>query len=203
MSSVAKAVLVVLSTFAIGVVVGALLDAALARDRVEQVRQFRGGRNLAGPLERVIEPTDEAQREAIREVLERAAERHEAIFERTFEEMWATMDSVRAELDPLLTDEQRARLDRFGPGRDLDRFGPGRDWVPGDGRPGFRRRPGAGGGPPGFRPENRPRPRLRGRPGQPDADRDDLESGGSGAPDGTAGDDSVSTRTRGVIAALH
>jgi len=125
MSPLAKSVMVIVATFAIGIAVGALLDASLARGRIEQVREFRGGLNLLAPLERIIEPTDEEQRQAIRTVLERATARNAHVYERTRIGMMAAMDSLRAELEPLLTEEQRARLDRFSPSGGRMRRGPG------------------------------------------------------------------------------
>ena len=157
MSPLAKSIMVIVVTLAIGIAVGALLDASLARGRIEQVREFRGGSNLLDPLERIIEPTDEEQRERIRAVLMRASARNADVFERTRVEMEAAMDSLRAELEPLLTEEQKARLDRFSPSG--GRMRPGR----GPGRRPFPRGPdGAGGRSPGDLPPFERGPGRRG-----------------------------------------
>jgi hypothetical protein len=111
-----KGTLILVATFAIGIVVGALLEATLARDRIERLRGFRGARQFAPRIEQILQPRDEEQARAIREVLDRAAERNAEIFRRARDDMQSLIDSLRAELEPLLDEQQLQRLDRLGRG---------------------------------------------------------------------------------------
>ena len=72
-------------------------------------------------LERVIEPTDEAQRERIRAILEEAGTRMSELRREHFTELKTVIDSTRARLDSLLTPEQKARLEAWF-ARDRQRF---------------------------------------------------------------------------------
>ncbi len=111
MTARTKSALMLVSTLLIGMLLGSLLTGALQSRRLQNVAQLRSARGLSFLLEEVIRPETDEQREAIRSVLEDAAPMLAEEMNSSRQRMQALMDSVRAELDPLLTDEQRARLD--------------------------------------------------------------------------------------------
>lgn len=108
-----KTALVLLGTFLLGGVLGALLLGSIRGEREsarhEMGRPAGGARHL---VERVIRPRDEEQREAIRGVLLKWRERHRALLSETHLQLRQGFDSMRAELDPLLEEDQRQRLAR-------------------------------------------------------------------------------------------
>lgn len=127
-----KSVLILLLTLLLGAVLGALVNAWLAHQRFDRLRSLRTEPGFIRVMERAIEPQDAAQQEAIRAVLEQTADRMNAIQRERREEMRALVDSMKAQLAPVLTERQMDRLEqrlRFG--------GPAPD-VPFR-RPGFRR----------------------------------------------------------------
>ena len=150
-----KSVLLIVATLVIGMVLGSLVTGAIANRRLDSLAEARG--RMSAFFVDAIEPESEEQAEAIREVLDGAAPRFKEIFEATRGEMKRLSDSVMAELDPILTDEQKERLEKRMQLR-LRRPPRGREGRPGfgDGPPGLR--PGMRGPPPGDstdRPERR------------------------------------------------
>jgi hypothetical protein len=120
-----KSALLLLATLVLGMVLGSLLTGALNQRRLERLAEMRSARGMAFFLEDVVDPENSEQREAIRAVLDDASPRIAAAMQESRERMRALTDSVRSELDPLLTDEQRRRLDeRMRIGRGRIPFGP-------------------------------------------------------------------------------
>lgn len=124
-----KSALLLFAALLLGAVMGALGAAALINNRVEQLQALRGPGAFAPFMERVIEPTDEAQREQIRAILEDAGQRQRQLRRSLHVQHRALMDSVRTELRQVLTPEQQARLDAWhrearprGPRGDGPRF---------------------------------------------------------------------------------
>jgi len=118
MTASTKSVLMLLSTLLIGILLGSLITGAVNNRRMRNLAEMRSARGLAFHFEEVVQPESEEQREAIRAVLDEAAPKFSAAMQESRERMRALTDSVRAELDPLLTDEQRKRLEermRIGP----------------------------------------------------------------------------------------
>jgi uncharacterized membrane protein len=120
----AKGGLVVLLTFALGTLVGALGAGTFAQRRLPPPP--RGGPNGRPPgfveeMERLLEPRDEAQRAALRPHLEATDQRNRQIVDGARSSMRVALDSLRAEIVPILTAEQLERFDRFAqrppPGR--------------------------------------------------------------------------------------
>jgi hypothetical protein len=142
-----KSMLLLFSTLLIGMALGSLLTGAINQHRLERLAEMRSARGMAYFLEDVIRPESTEQREAIRAVLDSAAPKFAAAMQESREKMRALTDSVRAELDPLLTDEQRDRMDdRMRIGRGGQPFGPPGARGPDDDR--RRRRPHPDGGRP-------------------------------------------------------
>lgn len=141
-----KSALLLVATLAIGMVLGSLITGAVANRRLDDLADARG--RMGAFFLRAIEPESEEQAEAIRAVLDGAAPRFREVFESTREEMKHLSDSVLAELDPILTVEQKQRLE------ERMRLRLRRPPIGPDGRPRFRdgprpeSPPGMGGAPP-------------------------------------------------------
>ncbi len=108
-----KSALLLLATLGVGVLIGALAASAVLNLRLDQLRALRERGGFTQRVEEVIQPQDEAQREAIHAVLERSHNRFRRAQQRFFAEFSANRDSLRAELAPLLTPDQQARLDEW------------------------------------------------------------------------------------------
>ena len=118
MTASTKSALMLFSTLLIGMLLGSLITGAVNNRRMRSLAEMRSARGLAYYLEDVVEPESAEQREAIRAVLDEAAPKFSEVMLESREQMRALTDSVLAELDPLLTEEQRARLEermRIGP----------------------------------------------------------------------------------------
>lgn len=133
-----KTILIILVTLIIGVIIGALVTGAFARHRVRRFMSMREPEHLVTRIERIIGP-DESQREAVREILRRHSEQFLQIHSQFEGEMLALRDSLKKDLEPILTDEQKARLER-GPRHPGPFEGKGR--RPGPHLGGKGRRPG-------------------------------------------------------------
>ena len=119
MSIHGKSALIIIGTLLIGIVIGVFLVGPIAHHRMMPHIPRRGPEAFTPMLERVIRPSAE-QEEAIREVLEKHSERLAEMHKDYRTEMTAIMDSLRKDLDPILSEEQKARLDeRHGHFRDF------------------------------------------------------------------------------------
>lgn len=112
MSPRGKSILLLLATLAIGIVLGALLNARLADHRIQRIESLRSQRGFTRYIERAIEPQDEAQREAVRDILQQSGERMNMHMRQSREQVRSILDSTRLALDSVLTDEQMEQLDR-------------------------------------------------------------------------------------------
>ena len=110
-----KGALILFSTLLIGVLIGTLLSGWFVRDRL---RPIPHPRHFVRSTERLIAPQDEEQRQAVRAVLRRYAAALRALDTKHREALKEQLDATRAELAPLLSEEQLRRLDRR-----LRRFG--------------------------------------------------------------------------------
>ncbi len=139
MTASTKSVLMLFSTLLIGVLLGSLTTGAVNNHRMHNLAEMRSARGLAFYLEDVVQPVSEEQREAIRAVLEEAAPKFAETMMESRDRMRELTDSVRAELDPLLTEDQRQRLEeRMRIGRGMPHGSPG---EPGPDDERRRRRP--------------------------------------------------------------
>ena len=108
-----KSALLLLATLVIGGLVGAVITGAVVNNRLDQLRGLRERGGFSERIEQVIQPTDAAQEAEIRAVLGASHERFEAMRRRHREEFSAHRDTLRADLAPLLTPDQQARLDEW------------------------------------------------------------------------------------------
>ncbi len=104
-----KGALILFSTLLIGVLIGILLSGWFVRDRL---RPIPHSRHFVRSTERLIAPQDEEQRQAVRTVLRRHAAALRELNAKHREALKEQLDSSRAELAPLLSEEQLRRLDR-------------------------------------------------------------------------------------------
>ena len=110
-----KGALILFSTLLIGVLIGTLLSGWFVRDRL---RPIPHPRHFVRSTERLIGPQDEEQRQAVRDVLRRHAATLRELNAKHREALKEQLDASRAELAPLLSEEQLRRMDRR-----LRRFG--------------------------------------------------------------------------------
>ncbi len=106
MTARTKSTLLLLGTLLIGMLLGVFVHTLMVENRIERLTSLRSQAGFVRFMDKMIEPTDDVQREAIRDVLEETAERlnmHHAESRETVEEI---MESFRASLDSLLTEEQ-------------------------------------------------------------------------------------------------
>lgn len=108
-----KTSLIILITFVIGLLLGILLDRTLMRyDFQKRIAQFRHPGGFIHMLERAIEP-EAAQRDTLEKILAKYSERFFETATQSRTEMAAIMDSLRSELEPILTEEQKARIEQM------------------------------------------------------------------------------------------
>ena len=122
MKAQTKSAWLLFATLVVGVLIGVLGSSALQNRRAEQIREtFERHGGMTDLFEEVIQPTDEAQRAQIRAVLEQTETRFRDARRECRDHFVAARDSVRANLNALLTPDQQTRLDEWLK-RDRDPF---------------------------------------------------------------------------------
>jgi hypothetical protein len=119
MSTRGRAIGIIIGTLLIGVIIGALIVGPLvARHHFKRIADLRTPQGFAERMEEIIDP-DETQVEALRTILARYGEDFDKVASRHRTEMQELIDSLHAELDTILTVEQKERLEqrrhRMGP----------------------------------------------------------------------------------------
>lgn len=144
-----KAWAAIVGTLIVGAALGMLMSGALERRRHERVETMRQPGGFVEEMERVIQPRDAAQRDSLRPYLQTTDQHNRAIVDGARGSMRAEIDSMRAKVDKLLDDKQKARLADFAqrgaqqnPGRPGarpfgGRRGGQRDGPPDGGSPGL------------------------------------------------------------------
>jgi prophage DNA circulation protein len=142
MSPRTKSILLLVAVFAIGGLVGALIQARMAEQRIEQIASHRSERGFVRFMERGIEPVDDAQAEQIRSILRTSSGRMAEQARTNRQSIRAIVDSTRAELNQVLTPEQQQALrEHVEQSRPMLRRGDGPNRAR-RGPPGDRRLPG-------------------------------------------------------------
>ena len=154
-----KIVLHVVVVLIIGIVIGALLNRALVQKRIKDMLTMRGAGLRVPRPERILKPLDAEQETKIQAVLDKHAQRLSEIHQRFNSEINAAFKSLKDEIDPILTPEQKKVFEKMipGPPPAFGRPPRARGWPPRSpgGQPGFPgQAPGAPGGPEG--PPGRP-----------------------------------------------
>jgi hypothetical protein len=150
MTTRSTSILIVLGTLLVGIAIGALATGAIMNNRLDELEALRMQGGVQSFLERGIQPVDDAQRERIREVIEGAGSRQMELRRTMFQQHRILFDSLREELDVILTDDQKEEL-RVMMMREREQF---------------RERRGRGDGPPPFPPEGARRRGDRHRDGE-------------------------------------
>ena len=109
-----KITFLIIITLIIGIVIGAMINRAVSQNRIKRILERRNPPIFISFYERIIGPEAE-QRESVREILDKYAQRFSEIRIDFQEELESSFESMRAELDPLLTPEQKERLERGFP----------------------------------------------------------------------------------------
>ncbi|MGQ9604127.1 MAG: hypothetical protein ACUVUU_07920 [bacterium] len=108
-----KSALIIIVTMIIGILIGTFIVAPLAARRyLAMMETLRHRAGLAYGIERMILP-DRSQKEYVKPVIRKYSERFEMLFQKHRKDVQALVDSLEAELNPLLTEEQKQRLERI------------------------------------------------------------------------------------------
>ena len=132
MTASTKSAILLLATLIVGVLIGFLASSVLVNQRLAKITEMRERGGLNRVMLGVIQPVDEAQAEQIRAILEPAVEEFIQMSRETAQRRRAVMDSVKKDLEAVLTPEQQERLDMWTsrgmlpPGFDRPRRGPNR-----------------------------------------------------------------------------
>ncbi|MES3034797.1 MAG: hypothetical protein V4813_12435 [Gemmatimonadota bacterium] len=117
MSNSVRAWLLLVVTLCLGIAIGVLGGGALQDRRMARVNDARRPGGFVEHVQRVIRPTSDEQWARIRPLVE-AADRANGERRRAHDDaMRFSLDSLKAQLDPLLDEAQRERLARFAPNR--------------------------------------------------------------------------------------
>jgi hypothetical protein len=106
-----KTYVIIMITLVIGMVIGSLITGAIVHHRVRRFMNLGHPEHLATRIEELIDP-DQSQREAVHGILMKHSERFLQVHSHFESEMLALRDSLKKDLEPLLTEEQRKRLER-------------------------------------------------------------------------------------------
>ena len=105
-----KSILVIVASLLIGMLIGALGHGAFRGHQFRRMVRLRTQGGFVSRIEAVIQP-EPAQQEAVRGILSTHARQVDEARSQFFAELHAETDSMKARLAPILTDEQKARLD--------------------------------------------------------------------------------------------
>ena len=106
-----KSILILVSTLLLGVLLGAVLNSWLAQDRFERLHAMRSADGFERMVERHVQPVSDEQAAQLSTALEEWAPRMAQQRRAHRRETRALMDSLRADLQPILNEEQMQRLD--------------------------------------------------------------------------------------------
>lgn len=144
-----KTAAILLATLIIGMICGALILGAFARDRLQPPPPQMTRERFVERWVRMVRP-DQEQIRRIREVVGEHEPGFRENYVRHRQEMQALVDSLHRDLEPILTEEQRERIkqirERRESMREFRRQGDHESRRPRN-RPGGRNRPGEGNGP--------------------------------------------------------
>jgi ERCC4-type nuclease len=141
MSPRIKSILLLVAVFVIGGLVGALIQARMAEERIGRIAVHRSERGFVRFMERGIEPTDDTQAEQIRSILQESSTRMAEQARMNRQSIRSIVDSTRAELNQVLTpDQQQALREHIEQSRPMMRRGDGPNRER-RGPPGERRMP--------------------------------------------------------------
>lgn len=105
-----KSIAVIIGTLLVGIIIGSLATGAVFSNRVAEIQALRAENGISRFLERMIEPTDEAQRAQIQAVLRETEQRHIEIRRSVATRHRDVIVDMRASLAEILNDEQKEVL---------------------------------------------------------------------------------------------
>jgi uncharacterized membrane-anchored protein YhcB (DUF1043 family) len=105
-----KTVLIIVATLVIGILIGALGSGFMVHRFARRMADMRHREMFVERMMEVIEPAPEQEAE-VRDILTRHAEEFTKLADGFHKDTAALFDSLRSELDPVLTDEQKERLE--------------------------------------------------------------------------------------------
>ncbi len=120
-----KTALIIISTLIIGIIFGALLSRVYMHHRIRRAFTMISPARFIPVLEQTISPTPE-QREQIRKIIQKHAKNVAELQRNLRDGMESSFESLRKELDAVLTPEQKERLEKMMRDR--------RPWPPRDRR---------------------------------------------------------------------
>ena len=108
----AKSSLILVFTLLIGIALGVLIDRTLIHQSfVKRMERMQSPGAFMSNFERLIEPNED-QFNHVKKIVEKYSQRLFEQSQNTRQEMTAIMDSLKAELEPILTSEQKERLEQ-------------------------------------------------------------------------------------------
>ena len=106
-----KSGIVLVFTLLIGIMLGILIDRPLVKRSYEKrMSKMHNPRGFIHMMERLIEPVDENQQKKIRKIIEKYSPKFHELNMQGRKQITALVDEMHKELDPILTEEQKARL---------------------------------------------------------------------------------------------
>jgi hypothetical protein len=111
MKTETKTISILITIFILGILLGVVIDRTLVEHQMKsRMKRLRNPGMIGFFLERVIQPTSE-QREEIENILDKYADKMFQARQQAMEAAAATMDSLRNDLEPILTEEQKKRME--------------------------------------------------------------------------------------------
>tara|TARA_B110000037_G_scaffold176072_1_gene200890 strand:- start:63 stop:425 length:363 start_codon:yes stop_codon:yes gene_type:complete len=118
MKGKSRSVLILASTLLVGMLLGALLHAQFFDKRVKRMHRMSTSEGFVESYLLTIQPDGSEQEEELRQILEGYSVQVVDGFRAHRETMHGQLEAMRASLDPVLTEEQSARLaERASPRR--------------------------------------------------------------------------------------
>jgi len=130
-----KSSLLLLSIFGLGIIFGLVLDRTFVEYQMKsRFKRLREPRMIGHLLERIIQPAPEQQKR-IREILAKYSQQMDETRRQVMKQSAVIMDSLQQDLAPILTEEQKSRLEEHR--KRFERWEKRRGELP----PGMMRRP--------------------------------------------------------------
>jgi len=109
MNTRSKTTFIILGTFLLGLIAGALVNRSLTQYRIRRILSQRRPTAFINFYERILEPTPEQATE-IKKILDHHASENSKLRQDFFDATQKSLSALLEELEPLLTEEQRKRL---------------------------------------------------------------------------------------------
>jgi len=107
-----RTTIVIIITLIFGIVLGAMLNRTFTHQRIKRAFDTVNPNRFTMILERAIDPT-EKQKKQIREILQNHTNQVEELRKNAMEGMQTSLQSLKKELDSVLTPEQKERLEEM------------------------------------------------------------------------------------------